>query len=134
VRERDTPRKSSGVYTLRNTPSFPKKKKKKGLVVVDAKERVDNTSNLHGKISCTIVQKEVSLVSYSPKEEKEMIELFHIKIHMKQTKVDFLFNLGSQLNLIFAQLVEKLGLETHDHPQPYPLGWVRQDVELRVVK
>jgi hypothetical protein len=31
------------------------------------------------------------------------------------------------------QLVEKLGLETHDHLQPYPLGWVRQDMGLRVV-
>jgi hypothetical protein len=31
-------------------------------------------------------------------------------------------------------LVENLGLETQDHLQPYPLGWVRKDVELKVRK
>jgi hypothetical protein len=63
-----------------------------------------------------------------------MTELFCIKIHMKQNIVDCLFDLGSQSNLISAQLVEKLGLETQDHPQPYPLGWVRKDMELKVRK
>jgi hypothetical protein len=63
-----------------------------------------------------------------------MTKLFCIKIHMKQSKVNCLFDLSSQSNLISTQLVEKLGLETQDHPHPYPLGWVRQDVELEVSK
>jgi hypothetical protein len=25
-------------------------------------------------------------------------------------------------------------LEVHDHPNPYPLGWVNKDVELKVTK
>jgi hypothetical protein len=37
-------------------------------------------------------------------------------------------------NLIEKDLVSKLGLEVHDHPHPYPLGWVNKDVELRVTK
>lgn len=36
--------------------------------------------------------------------------------------------------MISAELVEKLGLEVHDQPHPYPLGWVRQYMELRVTK
>jgi hypothetical protein len=76
----------------------------------------------------------VALVGCNHKEEKEMTELFYIKIHMKQSKVDCLFDPGSQSNLISAQLVEKFGLETQDHPHPYRLGWVRQDVELKVSK
>jgi hypothetical protein len=31
-------------------------------------------------------------------------------------------------------LVEKLGLEVHDHPIPCPLGWVNKDVEIKVMK
>jgi hypothetical protein len=46
---------------------------------VDVEERVDNTSDLEGKINCTNLQKEVALVGCSHKEEKEMTELFALK-------------------------------------------------------
>jgi len=55
-----------------------------------------------------------------------MTELFHVKIHMRQAKVDCLFDPSLQSNLISAQFFYKLGLETYNHPQPYPLGGVRQ--------
>jgi hypothetical protein len=115
-------------------PKYFQKKKKKALISVDVEEWVDNTSDLEGNINCTNIHKEVALVSCSHKEEKVMTELFCIKIHMKQSKVDCLFDPGSQSNLISTQLVEKLGLETQDHPHPYPLGWVRKYVELKVRK
>jgi len=31
-------------------------------------------------------------------------------------------------------MVKKLGLEVYDHPRPYPLGWINEDVELKVTK
>ena len=31
-------------------------------------------------------------------------------------------------------LVCKLGLEVHDHPSPYPLGWVNKDTKIKVTK
>jgi len=31
-------------------------------------------------------------------------------------------------------LVKNLGLEFHDHPIPYPLGWVNKDVEIKAMK
>ena len=31
-------------------------------------------------------------------------------------------------------MVKKLGLEVNDHPNPYPLGWVHKDVEMKVTK
>ena len=31
-------------------------------------------------------------------------------------------------------LLNKIGLEVHDHPIPYPLGWVNKDVEIKVNK
>ena len=63
-----------------------------------------------------------------------MTKLFHIKLQVEKTKIDALFDSGSQANLIVADLVKKLGLEVHDHPNPYPLGWVQKDAELKVTK
>jgi hypothetical protein len=51
-----------------------------------------------------------------------MNEIFYIKIHMKKNKVDCLFDLVSQSNLIYAQLVERIGMDTQYHIHPYPLG------------
>ena len=70
------------------------------------------------KIVCAEVQKEVNLSSLQQQEEKEMTELFHIKIQVKKTKIDALFDSGSQMNLITTEPVRKLGLKVHDHPKP----------------
>jgi hypothetical protein len=56
-----------------------------------------------------------------------MTKLFHIKIQVKKTKIDALFDSSSQANHIAANLVSEIGLEVHDHPSPYPLGWVNKD-------
>jgi hypothetical protein len=80
------------------------------------------------------MQKEVNLSSLHHKEEKEMPKLFHIKIQVKRTNLDGLFDLGSQANLIAYDLVSKLGLGVHDHPSPYPLGWVNKDATIRATK
>jgi hypothetical protein len=82
----------------------------------------------------TSMQKEVNLSSLHHHEEKEMTKLFHIKIHVKKTKIDVLFNFGSQSNLIETDLVSKPRLEVHDHPSPYLLGWVNKDAEIKVTK
>ena len=63
-----------------------------------------------------------------------MIKLFHIKIQVKKTNINALFDSGSQVNLIAEELVKKLGLEVHDHPNKYPLGSVNKDAKLKVTK
>lgn len=73
---------------LEKCPKNLQKKKKKVMLIVDANEKVDNTSNLDEKINCTNIQKEVALVGCNHKEQKEMTELFCIKIHMKRSKLD----------------------------------------------
>jgi hypothetical protein len=60
-----------------------------------------------------------------------MTKLFHIKIQVKKTKVDALFNFGPQVNLIAFDLLNKIGLEV---PSQYPLGWVKKDAEIKVIK
>jgi hypothetical protein len=63
-----------------------------------------------------------------------MKKLFHIKIQVKKTKVDDLFYFGSKDNLIATEMVNNLGLEVHDTSNPYPLGWVNKDAEIKVTK
>lgn len=38
-----------------------------------------------------------------------------------------MFDSGSQVNLIFEEIVKKLNLETTTHTKPYPLGWLCDD-------
>jgi hypothetical protein len=67
-------------------------------------------------------------------DERKRNELFHIRVVSKHTKIDTLFDLGSQVNLISEALVKKMGLETKPHPKPYPLGWVCDKEKLNVTK
>ena len=67
-------------------------------------------------------------------EEKKRVELFPIRIISQHTKIDTLFDSGSQQNLIFEELVRKLGLETKSHPKPYPLGWLKENTQMQVTK
>lgn len=67
-------------------------------------------------------------------EEKEMAKLFHINIQVKKRMVDSLLNFVSQYNLIVVDLISKIGLKVHDHPNPYPLGCVNNNVETMVTK
>jgi hypothetical protein len=68
------------------------------------------------------------------KQGKNVTKLFHIKIKIKNTKVDATFGSSSQDNLIPNNLMAKLGLEFHDNPLPYKLGWVNKYVDIRVTK
>jgi hypothetical protein len=95
------------------------------------------------------VQKDINLSILHHKEDKEMTKLFYIKIQIKNTKMDVIFNSNSKDNLIEYDLTNKLTLEVHDHPYIYPLGWVNEvhdypylyplgwvnkDAEIRVTK
>ena len=63
--------------------------------------------------------------------EKERIEIFHIRVISKHTKLDTLFDIGSQANLISEETIKKLKLETIPHPKPYPLGWICDKAKLQ---
>jgi hypothetical protein len=67
-------------------------------------------------------------------QEKERIELFHIRVVSKHTKIDTLFDTGSQANLISEEAVKKLKLEKIPHPKPYPLGWICDNAKLQVTR
>ena len=66
--------------------------------------------------------------------ERKINELFHIRVISKHTKIDTLFDSGSQVNLISETIVKKLGLETKPHKNPYPLGWACDKTKLQATK
>ena len=57
-----------------------------------------------------------------------------MRVISKHTKIDTLFDSGSQEKLISEDLVKKVNLETIPHPEPYPLGWICKDANLQVSK
>jgi hypothetical protein len=61
-------------------------------------------------------------------------KVFNINIQVKKTKVVCLFDFGSQDNLIGEYFLRNIGLEVHDHPNPYPLGWVNKHVDIEATK
>jgi hypothetical protein len=65
-------------------------------------------------------------------DEDKRTELFHIRVISKHTKIDTLFDSGSQVNLISETIVKKLGLITKPHKKPYPLEWIHNDNQLQV--
>jgi hypothetical protein len=68
------------------------------------------------------------------RQEKERIQLLHIRVVSNHTKIDTLFDIGSQANLISEETVKKLKLETIPHPKPYPLGWISDNDKLQVTR
>jgi len=69
------------------------------LFINDSSDSIVGTSYLNEPVSC----------------EKKRIELFHIRVVIKHTKVETLFDSGSQENLISKSLAKRLGLETKPH-------------------
>jgi hypothetical protein len=68
------------------------------------------------------------------RQEKERIELFHIRVVSNHTKIDTLFDTRSQANLISEDTVKKSKLEIIPHPKPYPLGWICDNAKLQVTR
>jgi hypothetical protein len=57
-----------------------------------------------------------------PEELKEGDHLFLSQMWVKGTPLHFIFNSGSQKNLISAEVVKRLDLPMTPHPQPYTIG------------
>ena len=73
-------------------------------------------------------------IFYSSQDDKKRGELFHIQVITKHTKVDTLFDNGSQVNLVSEEVVNKSVLGSIPHEKPYPLGCVTNDAPLQVTK
>jgi hypothetical protein len=114
--------------------------KGKTKIVATVQQDLGSESGNKGKITAAEVQGKYSLHASSSSIDESYIDeqkrnlLFHIRVVSKHTKIDTLFDLGSQVNLISEALVKKMGLVMKQHPNPYPLGWVCDKAKLNVTK
>ncbi|GKE62507.1 hypothetical protein Tco_1512874 [Tanacetum coccineum] len=74
-------------------------------------------------------QKNSQSTQVKPNEKEE---LFLMKIQVKHEVIEAIVDTDSQKNLISASLVRKLGLPTTQHPSPYSLGWISNNMDTQV--
>lgn len=60
--------------------------------------------------------------------------LFTFILQVKQAKLRTILDSGSQKNLIVSTIVQELGLELKDHPNPYELSGRNQESYDKVIK
>jgi len=56
-----------------------------------------------------------SLLSKMILDEKKISEIFHTRFIIKHSKINTLFDSGSQVNIIYEEIVKKLGLDITPH-------------------
>jgi len=83
------------LYLELNPKNHKKDEKKKNLLAKYLRNQVESSSDVGETIVCTSMQKDVNLSILHHDKEREMNKLFHIKIQVKQTKIDALFKSGS---------------------------------------
>jgi len=110
-------------------PHKHKNKEKTNAMVLRCDDIVKSL-DIDERVNCSTIQK----VEEPQDIEEQRIQLFHLKIQIKKTKVDCIVDSGSQTNLILETMVSNLGLETFNHPNPYPLGWMHCNASLQVTK
>nr|CAD1840612.1 unnamed protein product [Ananas comosus var. bracteatus] len=81
-------------------------------------------------LSLMAMLKETSLCPSNPTDKRE--ELFTFRVQVKNKVTDAIIDPSSQKNLISENLVQRLGLSTTPHPHPYPLGWINNNIEMKI--
>jgi hypothetical protein len=131
------------LHPERRPKKFGNNNKGKSKTVATVQHDLGSDSGDETKITAMGYQGNGSIASTSTsnnnnvnvtQQEKARIELFHIRVVSKHTKIDTLFDTGSQANLISEETVKKLKLETIPHPKPYPLGWICDNAKLQVTR
>jgi hypothetical protein len=131
------------LHPERRPKKFCNKNKGKSKTAATIQHDLGSDSSGETKITAMDYQGNGSIASTSSssnnninvtRQEKERIELFHIRVVSKHTKIDTLFDTRSQANLISEETVKKLKLETIPHPNPYPLGWICDNAKLQVTR
>jgi hypothetical protein len=110
--------KASELDACSNSKSEPDKGNDRGKHIIDAE--------LNAIVATTKIQKE------ELEDPEEAEHLFHSKMWVKDSPLQFIVNSGSQKNLISVEVVKRLGLPTTTHPQPYTIGWLHQGRDLHV--
>jgi hypothetical protein len=67
-------------------------------------------------------------------DSAQRTRLFRIACKTKDWKCKVIFDSGSIDNIVSTEMVEKLELETTDHPSPYKVSWLQKRHQVSVTK
>jgi hypothetical protein len=67
-----------------------------------------------------------------PEDSEEAEHLFHSKMWVKGSLLQFIVDSGSHKNLISVEVVKRLSFPTTTNPQPYTIGWLHQGRDLHI--
>ena len=88
-----------------------------------------NTSNAE----LSLVSRRV-LAVYKDEEEIQRENIFHTRCEIQGKVCSMIIDSGSCTNVISTLVVDKLGLKTIKHPDPYRLQWLNDSGEMKVNK
>jgi hypothetical protein len=108
--------KASELDACSDSESEPDKGNDRGKQIIDAEP--------NAIVSTTNIQKE------EPEDPEEAECLFHSKMWVKGSPLQFIVDSRNQKNLISVEVMKKLGLPTTTHPQPYTIEWLHQGRDL----
>ena len=75
-----------------------------------------------------------ALTVYKDEKEVQRENIFHTRCKVKDKVCSMMIDSGSCTNVASVTMVEKLGLPTRKHPEPYKLQWLNDCGELKVNK
>ena len=78
-----------------------------------------------------------SVLNMQPKvggDEEQRKHIFHTRCHIKDKVCNLIIDSGSCTNVASTLLVEKLGLPTLKHPNPYRLQWLNDCGYIKVTR
>ena len=81
-----------------------------------------------------MVAKRALSVQVSEGEEVQRENIFHTRCRVQGKICSMIIDGGSYTNVASTTMVEKLGLTTRKHPQPYKLQWLNDSGEVKVIK
>jgi hypothetical protein len=83
-------------------------------------------------IVCAYIHREVNLSRIHHQEEKDMTNLFHIKIQVKKTKIDVMFDSSSLVNSHSIGSSQKDWIICSLSSYPLPIGLGKQGKKISV--
>jgi len=101
-----------------DSESEPDKGTDKGKQLIDAEP------------SATVATTKIQKIELGDPEEGK--HLFHSKMWVKGSPLQFIVDSGSQKNLISTEVMKRLGLKTTTHPQLDTIKWLHQGRDLCV--
>jgi hypothetical protein len=112
----------------------PEKKKYRGEDHITEAERCDVENEDTGSGRSLAVDKVLLTPEKEVEDTAQRTIIFITTCNTKEKKCKVIMDSGSTDNLVSIEMVEKLEMETTDHPSPYKVSWLQKGHQVSVTK